>query len=325
MFEKGVKPQVMVMEAGLSTVGLLFPGEGSQYLGMLNTLKDNPQVLAYNDIARSVLGYDLLKVCLEGPEEKLMTISVCHPALFLADMAGLEKLRVENPYYASQPGAVAGLSLGEYAALCVAGVFTFEEGLELVKVRAEAIEAAAALRPQTLLSVAGIERDVLEQLCEDQTKGDEVCTIAQVLFPKGYVCGGTCSALEALQKSAEEAKALQTRLSKDSPALNTSFMRPAQDKIKDAIQVLLPKMKPPTCDIYMNATGQRVPRGSDPEDFMPLLQRQVSSTALWEPLIRLMIKDGVKPFYEVGPQKQLKSMMKRIDDMMGDMTVTIQV
>ncbi|CAJ1344855.1 unnamed protein product, partial [Effrenium voratum] len=112
---------------GPTTIGLLFPGQGSQYVKMLESLQDNVKVKEMIATARAVLGYDILEVCLKGPEDKLEETSVCQPAMFLAGMAGMEKLRASRPEAVERPMAVAGLSLGEYTALCAAGVFTFEE------------------------------------------------------------------------------------------------------------------------------------------------------------------------------------------------------
>ncbi|CAE7451831.1 MCAT [Symbiodinium natans] len=122
--------EAMSAPTGPTTIALLFPGQGSQYVKMLEGLKDDANVKQMIATAQSVLGYDILEVCLNGPEEKLEETSVCQPAMFLAGMAGLEKLKKSRPEAVERPGAVAGLSLGEYTALCAAGVFSFEEGAE---------------------------------------------------------------------------------------------------------------------------------------------------------------------------------------------------
>eukprot|EP00913_Durusdinium_trenchii_P020052 g18846.t1 len=139
-------------------------------------------------VKRRNIPRDARLVCLTGPEDKLEETSVCQPAMFLAGMAGLEKLRDSRPEAVERPGAVAGLSLGEYTALCAAGVFTFEQGMELVKIRGAAMAEAAQSRPQAMLSVAGLEQQKLEEICREQAKGGEVCQIANILFPKGFSC-----------------------------------------------------------------------------------------------------------------------------------------
>eukprot|EP00931_Biecheleriopsis_adriatica_P120021 TRINITY_DN95173_c0_g1_i1.p1 TRINITY_DN95173_c0_g1~~TRINITY_DN95173_c0_g1_i1.p1 ORF type:complete len:493 (-),score=156.76 TRINITY_DN95173_c0_g1_i1:48-1526(-) len=312
-------------DAGATTIALMFPGQGSQYIGMLSGIQENVKVKEMIATARAVLGFDILEVCLSGPEDKLEATSVCQPAMFLAGMAGLEKLREMRPEAVERPGAVAGLSLGEYTALCAAGVFTFEEGMELVKVRGAAMQEAAESRPQAMLSVAGLEQAALEKICKQQAVNGEVCQIANVLFPKGFSCAGTQAAINKLKDAAEKAGAMQARLLKTSGGFHTDLMKPAQMKLEEALNRLLPKMKPPTCDVYMNVTGKKIKAGTPPADFVPLLGKQLCSPVLWEPSVRLMIKDGLDEFYEVGPMKQLKAMMKRIDQSMWGSTTNCDV
>jgi len=275
--------------------------------------------------AKSVLGYDILEVCLNGPEAKLEDTSVCQPAMFLAGMAGLEKLKEMRPEAVEHPGAVAGLSLGEYTALCAAGVFTFEEGMELVKVRGAAMAEAAKARPQAMMSVAGLDQQTLEKICREQATDGEVCQIANVLFPKGFSCAGTEAAIHKLKDAAENAGALQAKMLKTSGGFHTDLMKPAQLKLEEVLNRLLPKMKPPRCDIYMNVTGKKVKAGTPPLEFVPLLGKQLCSAVLWEPSVRLMLKDGLTEFYEVGPMKQLKAMMKRIDQNAWNNTTNVSV
>jgi len=304
---------------------LMFPGQGSQYVKMLSELKDNPVVKGYCETAHKVLGYNILDLCLVGPEKDLEETSRCQPAMFLAGMAGLEKLKGIKPEAVENPACVAGLSLGEYTALCAAGVFTFEQGLALVKIRAEAMSVAAKSCPQAMLSVAGLDKDVLEKICKEHTKGDEMAVIANALFPKGFACSGTKAAIEEMQEACIKAGAMQAKVLKTSGAFHSSFMKPAQDKLEEAIRVLLPEMKPPRCDIYMNYTGKCIKAGTPPEEILPLLANQLTNPVLWEPSVKLMIQDGMNEFFEIGPMKQLKAMMKRIDPKAWEKTTNIDV
>mmetsp|Transcript_52208 Transcript_52208/g.114433 ORF Transcript_52208/g.114433 Transcript_52208/m.114433 type:complete len:447 (+) Transcript_52208:56-1396(+) len=294
-------------------VGLLFPGQGSQYVKMMSMLIENPEVKKLCERARKILGWDPIEVCIEGPEDKLVETATCQPCLFLASMAGMIKLRSENPEVADNPYAVAGLSLGEYSALCAAGVFTFEEGLELVRVRGLAMAEAASLQPQLMLSVFGIDQETMEKLCQAEVKPGQVCQIANLLFPRGFSCSGTADAINNLKDTVVEAGAMQAKLLKVEGAFHTSLMKPAQTKLQDALDRILPNMQPPTCDVYLNVTGKKVPKGTPPSEFIDLLGKQLCSTVLWEASVRLMIEDGLSEFYEVGPMKQLKAMMKRTD------------
>ncbi|CAE8587725.1 unnamed protein product, partial [Polarella glacialis] len=175
-------------------LALLFPGQGSQYVKMLDGVKDLPEVKDMLAKAKEILGYDLLELCLNGPEEKLAETRYCQPAMFVGGLAGVAKLRVERAEAVERPTCVAGLSLGEYTALCAAGVLSFEDGLTLVKLRGEAMGEAAKVGKQAMLSVAGLEQSVLDKLCSEAEKKEGpggVCKIANALFPKGFSCAGT--------------------------------------------------------------------------------------------------------------------------------------
>merc|ERR1719454_646903 len=120
--------------------------------------------------AEKILGYDVLKLCLEGPETKLEETAFCQPAMFIAGLAGVEKLRIEREEAVVKCQVMAGLSLGEYTALCAAGVFSFEDGLKLVKLRGEAMQEAANSSKQAMLSVAGVDQSKLEDACRAAAK-----------------------------------------------------------------------------------------------------------------------------------------------------------
>merc|ERR1712050_418848 len=155
-----------------------------------------PKVKEMLDKAKDILGYDILEICLKGPESKLEETKHCQPAMFIGGLAGLEKLREEKPDRVDQCAVFAGLSLGEYTALCAAGVMSFEDGLKLVKLRGEAMQEAAKTGKQLMLSVAGLEKKALDPLCERAKKKEgEVCQISNSLFPGGYSVGGTKKAI----------------------------------------------------------------------------------------------------------------------------------
>lgn len=278
--------------------------------------------------ARDILGYDILDMCLNGPESKLEETTYCQPAMFIGGLAGVEKLRAEKPEAIARAQAMAGLSLGEYTALCAAGVFTFEDGLRLVQLRGQAMQEAASMSKQAMLSVAGLEKVQLANLCREAAKKEGpkgVCQIANELFPKGFSCAGTQVAVNHLKDAVEKAGALQAKLLKTSGGFHTNLMAPAQEKLGAALHEVLPKMKPPSTAVYMNVTAQPIAPGSDPSVVVDLLKRQLTSAVLWEPSVKKMIKDGVTEFYEVGPMKQIKAMMKRIDQKAWTNTTNVEV
>jgi [acyl-carrier-protein] S-malonyltransferase len=320
-------PAAAVSAKPKTTIGLMFPGQGSQYVKMLAGVKDIPAVKEMIAKAKDILGWDLEELCLKGPESKLEDTKYCQPCMYVAGLAGLEKLRQDRPEAVESPGCVAGLSLGEYTALAAAGVLSFEDGLKLVKLRGEAMAEAAASSQQAMLSVAGLEGPKLESLCKESSGAASggVCQIANVLFPKGFSCAGTKAAIDDLKSRAEKAGALQARLLKTSGAFHTPMMSGAQKKLEAALEETLPRMKPNSVDIYVNVTGDKVPAGTAPDKFAKLLSQQLTQSVLWEPSVKAMIKGGMTEFYEVGPMKQLKAMMKRIDPAMWNNTVNVDV
>merc|ERR1712014_109491 len=197
------------------------------------------------------------------------------------------------------------------------GVLDFEECLKLVKIRAEAMQKATEAVPQCMCSVAGLDRPTLEKLCQEAKAADKdsnaTCQIANVLFPAGFTVAGTKGTVDKLCELATKARALQARVIKAGGAFHTPLMKPAEDDLCKAIDKVMPKMKPPRCCIYFNMTGKKVAPGTAPTEFADLMKRQLTNEVLWEPSIKQMIMDQVKDFYECGPLKQLKSMIKRID------------
>jgi len=310
------------------SIGLLFPGQGSQYLKMLDGVKDLPPVRELLARAKAVLGWDVLELCLNGPEERLAETKNCQPVMFVAGLAALEKLRMEREEAVTRAQCMAGLSLGEYTALCAAGVFTFEDGLSLVKLRGEAMQDAASVSKQLMLSVAGLPKEKVEGLCAEAAKREgpgAVCVIANVLFPAGFSCAGTAEAVTTLKALAEDAGALSAKFVKTSGAFHTSLMQPAAERLGAALDALLPSMKPPKHTVWMNANAEPVQPGTDPKDIVALMKRQLTSSVLWEPSAKAMIAEGISEFYEVGPMKQIKAMMKRIDQGAWKATTNVEV
>merc|ERR1711879_480500 len=165
-------------------------------------------------------------------------------------------------------------------------------------------------------------------LCAEAAKAEgkgAVCQIANELFPKGFSVAGTESAILKLKDSADKAGALQAKVLKTSGGFHTPLMKPAQDPLGAELAKMLPNMKPPRCTVYMNASAAPVKPGSNPKEIVELLKKQLTSPVLWEPSVRAMIKDGVSEFYEVGPMKQIKAMMKRIDSKIWGSTLNVDV
>lgn len=300
-------------------VCLVFPGQGSQYVGMMKELSDIAEVREMLKTSQGILGYDILDIMLNGPEDKLSQTKYCQPAMYIAGLSAIEKLKQDNPDVVEKCQAVAGLSLGEYTALTVAGVFSFETGLRLVKARAEAMEyetTKPGAKPQAMLSVAGLSEDTVKGLCLEQAVGGQVCQIANYLFPKGYSVAGDAAAVHALEKTVLAAGALQAKILKTSGAFHTPIMAPAKEKLLTALNEAKASMSPPRCQVYMNIIAKPIDSTTDVSAIIDLLGDQLTAGVLWEKSMKNLIAAGASEFYECGPSKQLKAMMKRIDPSM---------
>jgi [acyl-carrier-protein] S-malonyltransferase len=309
-------------------IALFFPGQGSQYVKMMEGVQDIPAVQKMLATAKEILGWDVLELCLNGPESKLEETKYCQPCMFVAGLAGLEKLKAEKPEAVTRASVMGGLSLGEYTALCAAGVLSFEDGLKLVKLRGEAMQEAAAQGKQLMLSVAGLEIAKLEPLCKQAAEKEGeggICQISNFLFPNGTSVGGTEKAINLLKDMAEKAGAMQAKVLKTAGAFHTPLMQPAAEKLAAAIEEVKPNMKSPLCTVWMNATAEPLRPGCDVEDMTALMKKQLTNSVYWEQSVQAIIKEGINEFYEVGPMKQIKAMMKRIDVAMWKKTTNIDV
>jgi len=298
----------------------LFPGQGSQVVGMLSddALLELPAVAEMCEVANKVLGYDLRDVCVNGPKEKLDDTVYAQPALLLAGLAALEKLKAQDPSVVNACDACAGLSLGEYVALVFAGVLSYEDAFKVVKVRAEGMSAAAAVGAHGMLSVVGLEDSVLEKIvAEAKTKAESsssstpiVCDITNFLFPQGRVVSGDKAALDIVQQAAQAAGAIKVATLAVSGAFHTARMESASQSLREALaQATFNK---PRVSIYSNVTGLPISRDTPADDIRDLLAKQLVSPVKWEQTLKNLLADGKNKLFELGPNSQIKSMTKRI-------------
>jgi len=314
-------------------VAILFPGQGSQYVKMLADVHHLEPCKKLIEQAKEILGYDILDLCLRGPEEKLEETKYCQPAMFLANCCALEKLRIEKPDVVERATAAAGLSLGEFNAIWFSGMMTFDDCLRIVRIRAESMHEESKKAPQAMLSVAGLDLQTLSGLCETaamqagQTKDgrDCICEVANHLFPKGYSCSGDRPAIENLKTLADTNGALQARILKTSGAFHTKLMEPAGLRLLKSLRAKVTDMGFPKVDLYMNVRGNAQRAGTDPREINYDLAAQVSSPVLWSQSIQEMQKNKITEFYECGPMKQLKAMMKRISPEAWENTTNVSV
>lgn len=260
------------------------------------------------DSASSVLGYDLADVCFNGPAEKLNTTEISQPALYVSSMAGLEKLKDDNPEVVDACAGAAGLSLGEYTAIAFAGGMSFEDGLRLVQQRGQAMQAAADQSDGGMVSVLGLEREKVEEICETARVDGEVLQIANLLCSGNIVVSGgreSCAAVEAV---AAEAGAMKTIPLSVAGAFHTSLMQPAVDKLRTALANVA--MTATRLPVYSNVDAAV---HTSPDDFKSLLEKQVCSPVLWHDSMERMLADGFDEFYEIGTGRVLRGLMKRIN------------
>jgi [acyl-carrier-protein] S-malonyltransferase len=289
-------------------VAFLFPGQGAQTVGMgAAVCAKVPAARALFDRASSVLGYDLYKLCTEGPVADLDTTVHSQPALFVSSLAALEQLKQDAPELVQSCTATAGLSLGEYTALVFAGVMDFESGLRVVQERGRAMQDASDATSSGMLSVLGMERDQVAKLC-DEARSDQVLEIANLLCPGNIVCSGETAACERLLTLATAAGAMKVIPLAVAGAFNTSHMQTAVERLHNALADV--PMQRPRIPVISNVDARP---HDDPNEIRDLLIRQVCSQVRWEDSMRYLLDDvGITQFYEIGPGRVLAGLLKRI-------------
>jgi [acyl-carrier-protein] S-malonyltransferase len=289
-------------------IAFLFPGQGAQTVGMGKALAEKyPAVARLYREAGEILGYDLARLCFDGPAEALDSTIYSQPALFVTSLAALEALRQESPDVVLSCEAAAGLSLGEYTAMVFAGVMDFESGLRLVQQRGTAMQDAADAVPSGMVSILGLERVQVEALC-DRARGDGVLGIANFLCPGNIVISGTNAACEQAAEMAEPAGAMKAIPLAVAGAFHTPIMQPAVDRLSQALASVA--MSKPRLTVISNVDAQP---HDDPEEIRRLLVRQVVSPVRWEDSLRYLLANGFDTFYEVGPGRVLRGLLKRVD------------
>jgi [acyl-carrier-protein] S-malonyltransferase len=266
-----------------------------------------PAARGLYDRAAEVLGYDLAKLCFEGPAEELDSTVYSQPAIFVTSLAALESLRAESPDVVLGCEATAGLSLGEYTAMVFAGVMDFEDGLMLVQRRGAAMQEAADATPGGMVSVLGLERVEVESLCEKARDG-EILKIANLLCPGNIVVSGSLAACERAAEMAQSHGAMKAMPLAVAGAFHTEIMRPADQRCAEALADV--PMRKPRIPVISNVDA--LPH-DDPELMRQILVRQILQPVRWEESMRYLLQQGFDQFYEVGPGRVLRGLLRRID------------
>jgi [acyl-carrier-protein] S-malonyltransferase len=269
------------------------------------------------DRAGEILGYDLAKLCFQGPAEQLDSTICSQPALFVTSLAALESLRSESPEVVLACEAAAGLSLGEYTAMTFAGVLDFETGLTLVQKRGAAMQEAADATPSGMVSILGLERVEVEALCERAREG-QILEIANLLCPGNIAVSGVNEACERAAEAAIKAGAMKAVPLAVAGAFHTEIMRPADERLADALEGVV--LRKPNLTVISNVDARP---HDDPEEIRQLLIKQVLQPVLWEDSMRYLLSQGFDQFYEVGPGRVLRGLLRRIDRKVSCQTMDV--
>jgi [acyl-carrier-protein] S-malonyltransferase len=293
----------------VSKIALLFPGQGAQTVGMgKGILERSAKARDLFSEASSILGFDLAKLCTEGPEADLHLTNNSQPALFVHSMASLAVFLDDKPELIDSVVAVAGLSLGEYSALCAAGAISFADGVRLVKERGAAMQESATAVASGMASVLGLEESQVAELCDRARQPGEVLQVANLLCPGNIAISGQAASLDAAEKLAPDAGASRFIRLNVAGAFHTDIMKPAVERLSAAIAGTEFRGLRFPLIANVDASEHR-----NPSELGSLLTRQMVSPVLWEASLRKLLAMGIEQFYEIGAGRVLAGTLKRID------------
>ena len=282
----------------------VFPGQGSQFVGMGKDLYDNNSLAKeLFDKADEILGFKITDIMFAGTDEDLKQTNVTQPAVFLHSV--ISALCMGEDF---KPEMVAGHSLGEFSALVASGALSFEDGLKLVAARANAMQKACEANPGTMAAIIGLPDAKVEEICSEVSTEGNIVVAANYNCPGQLVISGNMEAINIACEKLKEAGAKRALPLKVGGAFHSPLMQPAKDELQAAIEATT--FKAPKCPVFQNVDG--MPH-SDSKEIKENLIAQLTSSVRWTSSVQAMIAAGATDFTECGPGKALQGMIGRID------------
>ena len=280
----------------------IFAGQGAQVPGMGRDFAEaDAELMALFDKANSVLGFDLKKTCFEGPAEELTKSNVCQPAIFVTSYAAYLALQKKRP---TSFAAAAGLSLGEWGALCAAGVLDFDSTLKVLEARGRFMQEACEATPSGMIAIVGATPEQLAQVCERSG-----CTVANINSSAQQVLSGSKDAVASAAAIAKEIGIKRAIPLATAGAFHSPFMAPAREKLAPVLDTI--GFSAPKFPVLSNVTGK--PHSSDPGAIKAMMLEQVTGTTNWAADVEAAKALGGTRFVEFGPGKVLSGLVKKID------------
>ena len=279
----------------------LFPGQGSQFVGMAaNLIEENKSIAERFKSADQILGYSLTDIMFNGPEDDLKQTKHTQPAIFLHSVALFESLDIK-------PDMVAGHSLGEFSALVAAKALSFEAALELVALRGSLMQKAGTDHPGTMAAVIGMDDEIVEQVCKEASELTRKPVVAaNYNCPGQLVISGDISAVEKAVALAQEKGCRMAKILPVSGAFHSPLMQPAYDGLKAKLDTT--EFKSPSCPVYSNFTAGAT---TDADTLRENVLEQLVNPVRWTQTMIAMKADGAGEFIEIGPGKVLQGLVKR--------------
>ena len=282
----------------------VFPGQGSQFVGMGKDLYDNnPLAKKLFDQADEILGFKITDIMFAGTDEQLKETKVTQPAVFLHSV--ISALCLGDDF---QPAMTAGHSLGEFSALVAAGALSFEDGLRLVAARANAMQKCCEANPGTMAAIIGLPDEKVEEICAEVSTEGDIVIAANYNCPGQLVISGNTN---AITKACEAIKAAGAKRALPLP-VSGAFHSPLMQDAKDVLEAAIEKVtfNTPKCPVYQNVDANP---HTDPAEIKTNLIAQLTGSVRWTKSVQNMIADGADEFIECGPGKALRGMIGRID------------